>query len=195
MCYTFIKKHVALDKAPFYCNICDFVCTNKRELTRHKERYPLHQHRVNEWKAQGKVFDEDSKLVTNPTSNYQTFPHHVPVPTYQPVPISTVLPSTTAVFQPPSMPDFPTATSTVVSDKSGCSTPNIGEDNILQQILHDDNDDDAFSLFDDDAMTFLNSPEDASTNSTISTTLPPTMVTANNTSTTASTASTNNHLR
>ena len=230
------KKHVALDKAPFYCNICDFVCTNKRELHRHKERYPLHQHRVNEWKAQGKVFDEESKLISNPTpyklteedlkpldplhtgmvwnsrkkpvqptvapalptpsmlyqpvstSNYYpTFQPHVPVPTYQPVPISTVVPSTsslttaTANFPPPSLPDFSTATSTVVSGKSRCSTPNIGED-ILQQILHDDNDEDTFGIFDDEGMTFLNSPED-----TISTTLPPT--TANNIYTTASTAS------
>ena len=38
-----LKHHVSMDQAPFYCSLCSFRCTEKKQLTDHLTKYKRHR--------------------------------------------------------------------------------------------------------------------------------------------------------
>ncbi len=61
------RKHVALDRVPFYCNICKFVTTTQAELEKHMNItvYPTHAATVNAMLSSGQVVSENNSLLQN----------------------------------------------------------------------------------------------------------------------------------
>ncbi|XP_041357091.1 uncharacterized protein LOC121374179 isoform X2 [Gigantopelta aegis] len=54
----FLKNHVALDRAKFYCTLCSFRCNTKAALKNHVKRYTAHVDRVKQMKPEGKEVDK-----------------------------------------------------------------------------------------------------------------------------------------
>ncbi|KAK3579259.1 hypothetical protein CHS0354_033336 [Potamilus streckersoni] len=69
----FYKHHVSLDKVPYYCNLCNFRCTQQRDLERHVRHYPDHKVAVQKLVERGQSVGqthEESSLIEN-TQPYQ----------------------------------------------------------------------------------------------------------------------------
>jgi hypothetical protein len=64
----YYKHHVSLDKVPYYCNLCNFRCTQQRDLERHVRYYPDHRVAVQKLVERGQSMDqeyEESNLIEN----------------------------------------------------------------------------------------------------------------------------------
>lgn len=61
------RKHIALDRVPFYCSICKFVSTSQAELERHTQSsvYAPHKATVDAMIKNGETVNERDSLLQN----------------------------------------------------------------------------------------------------------------------------------